>query len=51
MKPDGGLVDLQGTPPDHNYKFSFEPRETTADRNVRLFKDVVVFLLESGLCS
>lgn len=48
MTPNPGAIDFQNPPPDHKYKFSFEPNESTADRNVRLFKDVVVFLLAVG---
>lgn len=48
MTPNPGAIDFQNPPADHKYKFSFEPNEATADRNVRLFKDVVVFLLAVG---
>ena len=48
MKTDAGFVDFQNPPAEHNYKFSLEPKEPLADRNVRLFKDVVVFLLAVG---
>jgi hypothetical protein len=48
VNPDPRLLDLQSPSADHKYKFSVEPNEATADRNVRLFKDVVVFLLAVG---
>ena len=48
MTPNPGAIDFQNPPADHKYKFSFEPNEAMADRNVRLFKDVVVFLLAVG---
>lgn len=48
MNPDAGLLDLQSPPAGHSFKVSVEPKEATADRNVRLFKDVVVFLLAVG---
>jgi hypothetical protein len=48
VKTDTSFVDFQNPPAEHNYKFSFEPKEPSADRNVRLFKDVVVFVLAVG---
>jgi hypothetical protein len=48
VKPDPGLFNLQSPSAEHEYKFSHEPREPAADPNVRLFKDVVVFLLAVG---
>lgn len=46
--PELGVVDFQNPPADHKYNFSLEPKEAAADRNVRLFKDVVIFLLAVG---
>jgi heme/copper-type cytochrome/quinol oxidase subunit 4 len=48
VSTDPGIFDFKTPPSDHKYKFSVEPNEATADRNVRLFKDVVVFLLAVG---
>ena len=48
MSPPPGVIDLQDPPPNHKYKASIEPQETAADIYVRLFKDVVVFLVAVG---
>jgi hypothetical protein len=37
-------IDLNNPPDGHNYSVSIEPSETDIERNVRLFKDVVLFL-------
>ncbi len=42
------VLDIKGTPPGHSYTTKVEPQETVADRNVRLFKDVVLFLVAVG---
>lgn len=38
-------IDLNTPPPNHKFSVSVEREETTAERNVRLFKDVALFLL------
>lgn len=38
------LIDLSQPPPNHKYNVSVEREETQAERNVRLFKDVALFL-------
>ncbi len=48
MTSDPGVVDFRTPPPEHNFKISLEPKEATADRYVRLFKDVVLFVLAVG---
>jgi hypothetical protein len=48
VTPEIGRLDFQNPPPDHKFKASLEPNEGVADRNVRLFKEVVVFLLAVG---
>lgn len=42
------ILDLTKAPPDHRYSVSVTPIETGADRNVRLFKDVALFLVAIG---
>jgi hypothetical protein len=42
------FLDIESTPPGHSYTAKVEPQETAADRNVRLFKDVVLFLVAAG---
>ncbi|MBF4989219.1 hypothetical protein [Methylophilus sp. 14] len=38
-------IDLNTPPPNHQYKVSVEREESIPERNVRLFKDVVLFLM------
>jgi hypothetical protein len=38
-------LDLGNPPPNHRYKVSVDPQETTGERAVRLTKDLVIFLL------
>ncbi|QDA36073.1 hypothetical protein E4191_18255 (plasmid) [Paracoccus liaowanqingii] len=38
------LIDLSNPAAGHNYKVSVQPDESRAERNIRLFKDVVLFL-------
>ena len=38
-------IDLNSPPPKHQFSVSVEKEETASERNVRLFKDVVLFLL------
>lgn len=38
-------IDLSSPPPNHQFSVSVEKEESTAERNVRLFKDVVIFLV------
>ncbi len=38
-------IDLNQPPPGHDYTVSVNPTETVADRRVRLFKDVILFLV------
>lgn len=38
-------IDLNNPPPNHKYSVSVDREETIAERGVRLFKDVAVFLL------
>ncbi len=37
-------IDLDKPPPDHKLSVSIERVETVADRRVRLFKDLILFL-------
>jgi hypothetical protein len=48
VKPEVGLLDLQNPTSEHNFKISLEPKEAAADRYVRLFKDLVLFVLAVG---
>lgn len=41
-------IDLNTPPPHHTFSVSVEPEETGGERNVRLFKDVVLFLVAIG---
>ena len=50
-------IDLNSPPPNHTYSVKVEKEETAGERHVRLFKDVVLFLvavsfvvLIAGLC-
>ena len=38
-------IDLNAPPPDHVFSISVERQESTAERNVRLFKEVLLFLV------
>jgi hypothetical protein len=38
-------IDLNTPPPNHKYRVSVEREETEGERNVRLFKDVAIFLV------
>ena len=42
-------LDLNNPPPGHAYKVAVEREETTAERNVRLGKDIIVFLVAVAL--
>lgn len=42
------VLDLNNPPPQHQFRIGVEREETTAERNVRLFKDVTLFLLAAG---
>jgi hypothetical protein len=48
VTPNPGVVDFQKPPAEHNFKISLEPKEAAADRYVRLFKDLVLFVLAVG---
>lgn len=39
------VIDLNAPPPNHKYSVSIEREETKAERGVRLFKDVALFLV------
>ena len=41
-------IDLNKPPPNHTYTVSVDPEETAGERSVRLFKDVVLFLIAAG---
>lgn len=41
-------LDLSTPPPNHRYSVSVEREETAAERGVRLFKDVALFLVGIG---
>lgn len=41
-------IDLNTPPPNHTFSVSVEPEETDADRHVRLFKDVALFVVAIG---
>jgi hypothetical protein len=42
------IIDLNTPPPNHKYSVSVEREETAAERRVRLFKDVVLFVVAVG---
>jgi cytochrome c biogenesis protein CcdA len=42
------LLDLNAPPPNHKFNVTVEREETTAERNVRLFKDVALFVAGLG---
>ena len=44
-------IDLNNVPPNHRYSVSLEREETEAERNVRLAKDLGVFLLAAVFVS
>jgi hypothetical protein len=44
-------LDFSNPPPHHQYKVSIEREESTADRRVRLFKDVTLFLVAIGFAA
>ena len=41
-------IDLNAPPPNHKFSVSVEREETNGERNVRLFKDVALFLVAIG---
>ena len=41
-------IDLNNPPPNHKFAVSIDREESLAERNVRLFKDVALFLLAAG---
>jgi hypothetical protein len=41
-------IDLNTPPPNHQFSVSVEREETPAERGVRLFKDVMLFLVAIG---
>ncbi len=41
-------IDLDKPPPQHVYTVSVEPEESRAERYVRLFKDIALFLVAVG---
>ncbi len=41
-------IDLNTPPPNHKYSVTIDREETAAERNVRLFKDVMLFLAALG---
>jgi hypothetical protein len=50
-------IDFDKPPPDHSFKISLEREETRAERGVRLFKDLALFVcalafvaIIAGLC-
>ncbi len=45
------IIDFDKPPPDHKFSVSIERVETAADRRVRLFKDIVLFLAALGFVS
>ncbi|MBX9897810.1 MAG: hypothetical protein K2Y17_07905 [Qipengyuania sp.] len=38
-------IDLNSPPPNHKFSVSLDREETVAERNVRLFKDVALFVV------
>ncbi|MFS8036220.1 hypothetical protein ACI7BZ_04510 [Xanthobacter sp. AM11] len=41
-------IDLNSPPPNHTFSVKVEKEETAGERRVRLFKDVVLFLVAVG---
>lgn len=41
-------IDLNSPPPNHKFSVSVDREETASERGVRLFKDVVLFLVAVG---
>ncbi len=41
-------IDLNHPPPNHTFSVSVDRQETDAERNVRLFKDVALFIVALG---
>ncbi len=41
-------IDLNSPPPNHTFSVSVDREETDAERNVRLFKDVALFVVALG---
>ena len=41
-------IDLNSPPPNHKYTVSVGPEETRGERNVRLFKDLALFVVAIG---
>ncbi|MDT4288214.1 hypothetical protein RO575_01465 [Methylomonas sp. MO1] len=41
-------IDLNNPPPNHTFSVSVERQETDAERNVRLFKDLALFVVALG---
>lgn len=41
-------IDLNSPPPNHKFSVSVDREETGSERGVRLFKDVVLFLVAVG---
>lgn len=41
-------IDLNSAPPNHKFNVSLVPDETAGERHVRLFKDVVLFLVANA---
>ncbi|MEQ1560116.1 MAG: hypothetical protein ABL933_14430 [Methyloglobulus sp.] len=41
-------IDLNKPPPNHTFSVSVDREETDAERNVRLFKDVALFVVALG---
>ncbi|WP_445366407.1 hypothetical protein ACH5Y9_13360 [Methylomonas sp. BW4-1] len=41
-------IDLNNPPPNHTFSVSVDRQETDAERNVRLFKDLALFVVALG---
>ncbi|CAD6878593.1 hypothetical protein [Methylomonas albis] len=41
-------IDLNNPPPNHTFSVSVDRQETDAERNVRLFKDLALFIVALG---
>lgn len=41
-------IDLNSPPPNHTFSVSVDRQKTNAERNVRLFKDVALFMVALG---
>ncbi len=41
-------IDLNNPPPNHTFSVSVDRQESDAERNVRLFKDLALFLVALG---